>query len=104
MQSPIPGRPAALLVLTTVAQIFENFTYHRTFICGSRDVALEFSANIGKWQLRGVDLIKFDDAGEMIEFEVMVRPIKALAALGEEMGNRIGPELSRLKQRAGAPS
>jgi hypothetical protein len=103
VQSPIPGRPAALLVLTTVVQIFENFTYHRTFICGSADVALEFGANIGKWQLRGVDLIKFNDAGEMIEFEVMVRPIKALAALGEEMGNRIGPELSRLKRLAGAP-
>ena len=99
VQSPIPGR----LVLTTVVQIFENFTYHRTFICGPRDVALEFSANIGKWQLRGVDLIKFNDAGEMIEFEVMVRPIKALAALGEQMGNRIGPELSRLKQLAGEP-
>jgi len=84
-------------------QIFENFTYHRTFIGGSRDVALEFSANIGKWQLRGVDLIKFNDAGEMIEFEVMVRPIKALAALGEEMGNRIGPELTRLKLLARAP-
>jgi hypothetical protein len=37
----------------------------------------------------------------MIEFEVMIRPIKALAALGEEMGNRIGPQLSRLKQLAG---
>jgi hypothetical protein len=88
------------LVLTTVVQIFENFSYHRTFVAGSRDVALEFSANIGKWQLKGMDLIKFDDAGEMIEFEVMVRPIKALQALGEEMGNRIGPELSRLKALA----
>ena len=39
----------------------------------------------------------------MIEFEVMVRPIKALAALGEEMGNRIGPQLSQLKASAGAP-
>ena len=75
----------------------------RTFIAGSHDVALEFAANIGKWQLKGIDLIKFNDAGEMIEFEVMVRPIKALAALGEEMGNRIGPELSRLKRLAGAP-
>jgi hypothetical protein len=36
----------------------------------------------------------------MVEFEVMVRPIKALAALGEEMGNRIGPQLSLLKQAA----
>ena len=101
VQSPIPGRPATLLVLTTVVQIFENFHYHRTFVSGAHDVALEFAANIGKWQLKGVDLIKFNDAGAMIEFEVMVRPIKALAALGEEMGNRIGPQLSRLKELAG---
>ena len=103
VQSPIPGREATLLVLTTVVQIFENFRYHREFVAGSHDAALEFSANIGKWQLKGIDLIKFNDAGEMIEFEVMVRPIKALQALGEEMGNRIGPELIRLKQAAAAP-
>src|SRR6266576_191545 len=102
VQSPIPGRAATLLVLTTVVQIFENFRYHREFVAGSHDAALEFSANIGKWQLKGIDLIKFNESGEMIEFEVMVRPIKALQALGEEMGNRIGPELARLKQTAAA--
>ena len=103
VQSPIPGRAATLLVLTTVVQIFENFRYHRTFIHGPHDAALEFAAHIGKWQLKGIDLIKFNEAGEMTEFEVMIRPIKALAALGEEMGNRIGPQLSQLKQAAGAP-
>jgi hypothetical protein len=103
VQSPIPGRPATLLVLTTVVQIFENFRYQRSFVGGSHDVALEFAANIGKWQLKGIDLIKFNDVGEMTEFEVMIRPIKALAALGEEMGNRMGPQLSRLKELAGAP-
>jgi hypothetical protein len=103
VQAPIPGRPATLRVLTTVVQIFENFRYHRTFTGGSHDVALEFGANIGKWQLRGVDLIKFSESGEMIEFEVMVRPIKALAALGEEMGNRIGPQLVLLKASAASP-
>ena len=61
---------------------------------------LEFAANVGKWQLKGVDLIKFNEAGEMVEFEVMIRPLKALQALGEEMANRIGPELMRLKQAA----
>ena len=103
LQSPIPGRAATLLVLTTVVRIFENFRYHRTFVGGSHDAALEFAANIGKWQLKGIDLIKFNPSGEMIEFEVMIRPIKALAALGEEMGNRIGPQLSQLKASAGAP-
>jgi hypothetical protein len=104
VQSPIPGRPATLLVLTTVVQIFENFRYHRTFVAGSHDVALEFAANIGKWQLKGIDLIKFNAAGEMTEFEVMIRPIKALQALGEEMGNRIGPQLSQLKAATAAPN
>ena len=100
VQSPIPGRAATLLVLTTVVQIFENFRYHRTFVAGPHDVGLEFSANIGKWQLKGIDLIRFNPAGEMADFEVMVRPIKALQALGEEMGNRIGPQLALLKQEA----
>jgi hypothetical protein len=102
VQAPIPGHAATMLVLTTVVQVFENFRYHRTFISGSHDAALEFSANIGKWQLKGIDLIRFDNAGQMIEFEVMVRPIKALQALGDEMGRRIGPELVRLKEAAAA--
>lgn len=100
VQSPIPGREATLLVLTTVVRVFENFRYHRTFVAGAHDVALEFSANIGKWQLKGVDLIAFNASGEMTEFEVMVRPIKALQTLGEEMGRRIGPRLTLMKQAA----
>lgn len=102
VQSPIPGRTATHLVLTTVVQIFENFRYHREFVAGTHDAALEFSATIGKWQLKGVDLIRFGDDGKMVEFEVMVRPIKALQVLGEEMGNRIGPELMRLKAAGAA--
>jgi hypothetical protein len=98
VQSPIPGRQATVLVLTTVLTIFEDFRYHRTFVAGPHDVGLEFSAHIGQWQLRGIDLITFNEAGEMIEFEVIIRPLKALQALAEAMGNRIGPELARLKQ------
>jgi hypothetical protein len=100
VQSPIPGRAATLLVLTTVAQIFENFTYHRSFVAGTHDAALEFGANIGKWQLKGIDLVKFNEQGEMIEFEVMIRPIKALQALADEIGNRIGPQLTKMKADA----
>ena len=40
------------------------------FVCGSHDAAPEFSANIGKWQLKGADLVKFGGAGEILEFEV----------------------------------
>lgn len=99
---PIPGRPASLLIITTVVQIFENFRYHRTFVSGSHDVALEFSANIGQLDLKGIDLVKFDSAGQIIEFEVMIRPFKALQALSTEMSTRIGPELAKYKTAAPA--
>ena len=95
---PIPGKPATLLILTAVVTIFENFRYHRIFVSGSHDVTLEFSANIGALDLKGVDLVKFDAHGQIVDFEVMVRPIKALQALGEQMGARIGPQLAVLKK------
>lgn len=100
VHNPIPGKPATLLVLTTVITIFENFRYHRVFAAGTHDVTLEFGANIAEWQLKGVDLIKFDANGQMVDFEVMVRPIKALQALGERMGAKIGPQLAKLKEAA----
>ena len=59
-------------------------------IAGSRDAALEFSANIGRRRLEVIDLIKFTEAGEMTEFEGIIRPIEAFQALGDENGNRIG--------------
>ena len=99
---PIPGKPATLLILTTVVTIFENFRYHRIFTSGANDVTLEFSANIGEWDLKGVDLVKFDTGGQITDFEVMVRPIKALQALGTQMGARIGPQLAKLKEEAAA--
>jgi hypothetical protein len=36
----------------------------------------------------------------MIEFEVVLSPLKALAAQTEAIGNRIGPELPQMKQEA----
>jgi hypothetical protein len=43
-------------------------------------------------------------AGEIIAFEVMAHPIEALAAPGEETGNRIGPQLSLRKHRPACPA
>jgi hypothetical protein len=37
----------------------------------------------------------------MTEFEVPIRLARALMALAEETGNRIGPELAQLRQAAG---
>jgi hypothetical protein len=48
--------------------------------------------------LKGVDIIRFDEAGRIAEFEVMVRPANALMALGQAMGARIGPVVNAAKK------
>ena len=79
---------------STVIDVFEDFTYHREFFTDDgKNATLEFSAHVGGKQLKGVDLIKFDDAGLITEFEVMIRPASGLMALGEEMGKRVGGKL-----------
>ncbi|MCA0244132.1 MAG: nuclear transport factor 2 family protein [Proteobacteria bacterium] len=94
-------RPALLLALRTVVTIFKNFTYHRQLASADGlSVVLEFSALVNDKQIKGIDLIRFDDEGRIVEFEVMVRPLNGLQELGAEMGARLGQTLPAFKFKA----
>lgn len=91
---PYPGRDAVVFILNTVLGVFENFAYHRTLHSDDGlSVVLEFSAEVHGKQLKGIDLVRFDEQGLIREFEVMVRPMSGLQALGEEMGRRVADKL-----------
>ena len=95
-----PYRPAAALVmaLQTVVTILEDFRYDRQFASSDgQSVVLEFSARVGDKQLKGIDMVRFDEQGLIVEFEVMIRPLNALQALGAEMGARLGQKLPDFK-------
>ena len=85
---PYQGRPAAWLILSTVIDVFQDFAYHRELVDGN-NWALEFSARLGDRSLKGIDLIRLNDAGLIVEFEVFIRPFNGLQALGEEMARRL---------------
>lgn len=88
--NPYPGKPVVTFILTNVVQIFENFTYHREFYTeDGLNVVLEFSANVGEKKLKGIDMIQFNEQGQVIDFEVMLRPKSGLEALAVKMGERI---------------
>lgn len=92
---------ALILALSTVIEVFEDFTYHRQLVSGDGlNVVLEFSARIGDKRLKGIDLIRFNAEGQIVEFEVMVRPLSGLQALGEAMGARLGDKLPAFKVKA----
>ena len=95
---PYASAQAVNLVLTTVIGVFEDFNYHRELAdTDGLNAMLEFSARVGDKQLKGIDLIRFDADGLIVDFEVMVRPLSGLRALGDEMGRRIGPMLAAFK-------
>lgn len=102
-RSPMAFKPyrsaqAVTLILRTVSGVFTNFVYHRQFFTeDGYSAVLEFSAKVGDKELKGIDVIRFDLAGKIVEFEVMIRPFNSLQALGEEMGKRLGPLLPAYK-------
>ena len=87
--NPYPGKQVVFFILTNVIQVFENFIYHREFYTeDGENVVLEFSANVSGKSLKGIDMIRFNEQGKIIDFEVMIRPMSGLAALAEKMGER----------------
>lgn len=93
--TPYPGAQVVNLILNTVLKVFEDFTYHRELVSADGlNVVLEFSARVGERELKGIDMIRFDEQGKIIEFEVMIRPLSGLQALGAQMAERLAPFLN----------
>lgn len=96
--TPYPGAPVVSMILNTVMNVFEDFAYLRELATADGlNVILEFSAKVGGKELKGIDMIRFNEQGKIVEFEVMVRPLSGLQALGEEMGRRLGAYLKATK-------
>ena|SRR6478672_11761699 len=96
---PYAGGDTLATTLRTVLTIFEDFRYHREFHADAHNVALEFSARIDSRDVKGIDLIRFNDDGLIMEFEVMLRPASGLAALGNRMAEKLGAYLQAAKNR-----
>jgi SnoaL-like domain len=89
---PYPGRDLVCLLVRTAAGVFEDFKYQRTFANGD-DAALEFSAHVGDIELKGAHLVRFNADGEIIDIDLIARPVKGALALGNGVGDKIGPQI-----------
>ncbi|WDE10058.1 nuclear transport factor 2 family protein [Thalassomonas haliotis] len=81
---PKEGKQITAYILKTVMGIFQDFTYHRQFISGN-SVVLEFSAMVAGKNIKGIDMIRWNDQGKIEHFEVMLRPLNGLQAMLEIM-------------------
>jgi hypothetical protein len=81
---PKLGRDVTAYILQMITAMFEDFEYHREWI-SEDSLALEFSANVEGKNLKGIDLIRWNDEGKIIHFEVMLRPLNTLQLVFEKM-------------------
>jgi SnoaL-like domain len=85
---PYEGIEALGVLLTNVAEVFEDFRYVDQVETGDTAV-LVFEARVGDKELGGVDILRFGEDGRIVAMTVMVRPFSGLQALLEEMGRRL---------------
>lgn len=62
-----------------------KFRYVKKVLDGNTAV-LEFETTTDGISVNGVDIITCDDDGKIVEFKVMIRPLKAINKVHEQMG------------------
>ena len=92
VHTPQRGKKVAVLYLSAAFQVFFNptFRYVREIV-GAADAVLEFETEIDGVLVNGVDLIKWNDVGQIVEFKVMLRPLKAINLIQQRMAAALQP-------------
>lgn len=86
---PYKGKETVGALLTLVAETFENFRYTDELAGADGTHILVFRAEADDRQLEGIDLLRFNETGEIADFTVMVRPASGLMALAAAIGPKV---------------
>jgi hypothetical protein len=86
VHTPQRGRPLTRAYLSAAFDVFFNpsFRYVREIV-GATDAMLEFEVEIDGILVNGVDLIRWNADGRIVEFKVMLRPLKAIQLVHARM-------------------
>ena len=86
VHAPQKGRKLTATYLSAAFHVFFNptFRYVREIV-GASDAMLEFETEIDGILVNGVDIIKWNDTGQIVDFKVMLRPLKAINLIHQKM-------------------
>lgn len=86
VHTPRIGKAITTIYLTAAIHVLgnESFRYVREVV-GESDAVLEFETEIDGIVVNGVDMIRWNSDGKIIEFKVMVRPLKAINLIHQKM-------------------
>lgn len=85
VHTPQEGKDLTILYLSGAAAVFnDSFHYVKEVITDTHAV-LEFSCDVEGIVVNGVDIMTFDDDGKIVEFKVMIRPLKGVNLMHQQM-------------------
>lgn len=87
VHTPQQGKAIASMYLGAALRVFgaSEFRYVREII-GARDAMLEFVVELDGIEVNGVDILCWNDAHQIVDFKVMLRPLKAIQLIHQRMG------------------
>jgi hypothetical protein len=90
VHTPQHGRELAATYLSAAFQVFFNpsFRYVREIV-GASDAMLEFETEIDGILVNGVDIVRWNADGQIVDFKVMIRPLKGIEVIHRKMGEML---------------
>jgi len=90
VHTPQMGREIVFKYLASADKVLggEGFTYTGEWQ-GHNSAIIEFQNVINGIKVNGIDMITWNDAGQIVHFKVMVRPLKAIQMVHQMMGEML---------------
>ena len=90
VQTPQRGKQDALVYLTGAFKVFFNnsYRYVREF-SGSNDAVLEFETEVDGIVVNGVEMIKWNEHGKIVELKVMLRPLNSINKIHQDIAEKL---------------
>jgi SnoaL-like protein len=86
VHTPQVGKAITHRYLTAAFGVLFNESFHYVReIVADHDAVLEFVVEIDGITVNGVDMIAWDDDGRIVDFKVMLRPLKAINLIQQKM-------------------
>jgi len=90
VHTPQAGKAVVMAYLVAASHVLGNDTFHyvRELVDGD-EMMLEFVTELDGTTINGVDIIRWNAAGKIQDFKVMVRPLKAINKVWEMMAAQL---------------
>ena len=85
LHTPQQGKDLTKYYIAGAMMVFNDSFHYVKEVVTKEHAVLEFVCDVDGIIINGVDILTFDDAGMIVEFKVMIRPLKAIELMHTKM-------------------